>query len=296
MLHTAPDCSTANGNTNSFAARYWVFTIPTNQMSKENLLQVLQDLCSNYCFQQEIGETTNYHHYQGYMALKKKNRLSWLRSKFGPFHFEVCRNKQASINYCSNPNKQRIGQPVFFNITPPYMGEDLIRQENFYPWQQFIFDLTNQTPDDRSIYWIFESRGGVGKSKFAKTLCFHNPNIRLTTATKSADILTCAESHYTTYIFDFPRSLGDFCPFNALEQLKNGYITDCKLKKVGRTLMFKPPHIIIFSNREPNLGKLSADRWKVFEIVDNDLVSIDVNNIWNTNPNPNPNPNSILPL
>lgn len=283
MLQPAPNCSKANGNTESFARVNWVFTIPTNSISSDQLFQLLQGICSRFCFQHEIGETTDYNHYQGYMALKKKNRLGWLRKTLGPFHFEVCRNVDASIKYCSNPSKKRVGDPVFFNLSKPYAGEDLVPQDKFYPWQKFIHNLTITEPDDRSIYWFFEREGGVGKSKFGKTLKFHNPKICLITATKSADILTCVEEHYTTYIFDFPRSIGEFCPFNALEQLKNGFITDCKLKKSGRVLMFKPPQVIIFANRPPATEKLSKDRWRIYEIVNNDLEFIDLYKIHNNN-------------
>jgi len=300
MLQQLQTTPTADGNTGSSAARNWVFTIPVNQFPRELLFQQLQKIAKSFVFQHEVGEETNYEHHQGYIELKKKNRRTFLRNTLGPFHFEVCRNRDAAIKYCSNPLKRRIGKPVTFNLELPYSGEDLLHQDDFFPWQKFLHNIIMTEPDDRSIYWFFETDGCVGKSKFAKTICYHNPNVCLVTATKSADILTCAETHFTTYIFDFPRSLGEFCPFNALEQLKNGFITDCKLKKQGRTLMFKPPHVIILSNRMPKTEKLSQDRWKIYEIKTNDITHINLTKIWDTkynhNPNPNPNQNSLLPL
>jgi len=294
QLHQTP---TEDGNTESVSAkpssssaRHWCFTIPSNQFETLELLQKLQTFCKSGCYQLEEGESTGYLHYQGYIELTKKNRREFLTKRLDAFHYEVCRNIDASIKYCTNPSKLRHGEPVLFNLSLPYSGQDLILEKDFYPWQKFISALVKTTPDDRSIYWFYEREGKTGKSKFAKTMAYHNPKVCMTTATKSADILTCVEKHYNTYIFDFPRSLGDFTPFNALEQLKNGYITDCKLKKAGRTLMFQPPHIIIFSNHEPNIEKLSKDRWKIYNIVDNDLTEVKLNELFiSSNPNPNPN-------
>lgn len=271
QLQTTP---ATNGNTNSFAARKWCFTIPRDAYAPEFLFQELQKITKSFIFQEEVGETTKYKHLQGYLELKKKNRLSFLTNNIGTYHFEVCRNPQASIQYCSDPTKKRIGEPYSYNIDIPYNGEDLIQSPDYNKWQKFIYNMIQTAPHDRHIYWFFDYKGGSGKSKFSKSLAFYNNKICMTTATKSADILTCTEKHFTTYIFDFPRSIGDFTPFNALEQIKNGFITDCKLKKSGRTLFFKPPHLIIFANRPPQTEKLSKDRWKIYEIVNDDIIPI----------------------
>ena len=122
--------------------------------------------------------------------------------------------------------------PEFEDEIIPYTGEDLPKLEDLYEWQQDLLARIQTKPDDRHVYWYYEPTGTMGKTKFGKYLTYHHKKVRMITATKSADILTCVHMRYNTYILDFPRTLGpEFCPFAAIEQVKNGFITDSKLKK-----------------------------------------------------------------
>lgn len=143
------------------------------------------------------------------------------------------------------------------------------RLKNFEPrtWQKDLYDTLMEEPDDRTVTWIVDKIGGKGKSLFCKWISWKHDDVLSCTMNKSADILTLVEEKYKTYLIDLPRSYDvKYCPFNAIEQIKNGYVTEGKLKKTARKLFFAPPHIVIFSNELPDLNKLSNDRWNIIEI------------------------------
>jgi len=63
-------------------ARYWMLTIPVDSFEP-----VLPDGVGFIKGQQEIGDG-GFHHWQLMLILRNPQRLSWIRSTFGPFHAE----------------------------------------------------------------------------------------------------------------------------------------------------------------------------------------------------------------
>ena len=130
-------------------------------------------------------------------------------------------------------------------------------------------------PDDRSIYYFYEIEGNVGKSAFVKHLVHHHKALFIDEGKKS-DIINLA---YNTdmrlcelVILDVPRANGNKISYKTLESLKNGLI--CNTKYEPGNGIFNPPTIMIFSNFPPNKDDkgLSADRWKIAQIIDKKLV------------------------
>lgn len=249
-----------------FRARRWSFTL--NNYTEEEIAHITHQNDCKWCIGMEEGEEGT-KHLQGYVEIPNAKAFKTMKKRIGErAHIApAIKSRQANLNYCRKDGCMLIDD---FPIVKKYTGDDLPKKEDLFEWQKIILNIISEKPDDRVIYWFYEPIGSSGKSKFGKYLAFHHKNVCLTTATKSADILTAVSEEYNTYILDFPRTLGgDYCPFTAIEQLKNGFITDSKLKKQSRILMFDPPHIIIFSNYPPELKKLSIDRWRVYNIYHN---------------------------
>lgn len=257
---TQDDTRGPRGNTLNPRSRKWFFTWNNYEPAHVDTLLEYFKNAEKYIFQEEKGEEKGTPHLQGCVEFKNARAFNTLKKINKNISWRITIDDEAAIEYCGK-EKTRCGKVWSKGIPKKYTGEDLIKE--LRPWQQEIAELIKTKPDNRKVYWYWEPEGNMGKSSLGKYLAFHNPNVCLSTATKSADILTCVDPIYDTYIFDFPRCLGEFLPFTAIEQLKNGFITDSKLKKKARTLMFDPPHVIIFSNYEPDLEKLSADRWVV---------------------------------
>ena len=59
--------------------------------------------------------------------------------------------------------------------------------------------------------------------------------------------------------------------YELLEQIKNGRNLAAKFD--SKELKFHTPNVVVvFSNERPEIGQLSKDRWKIFQIRDDDLL------------------------
>lgn len=255
--------ATGLGNTKSLRckpSRVWCFTL--NNYTEDHIALLEEKLETTFVFQQETGENGT-PHLQGCVYFKKPVRPSE-SIKIKEIHWEKCRSWDLSVKYCSKTDT-RTGKVFYKGVRLPRVDNRIC---GFIPnaWQQQLINIHESDPDWRKIYWYVDLKGGKGKSLLAKYMYTKYNDVCVVTATKSADILTSAEEHYKSYIIDMPRCAGEFCPFNAIEQIKNGFITDAKLKKKARVLCFEPPHVFVFSNHHPDLSKLSSDRWKIIEL------------------------------
>lgn len=245
-------------------SKKWCFTLNNYTTEEVETLETeIKYKAANYIYGYEIGESGT-PHLQGYIEAKIKIRPTECFS-CKRIHWEKAKgNKYQNIEYCSKDGNYITNMPI--DRPDNYILNFDINI--FYNWQKECLSIIDSTPDRRTIYWYWETKGNTGKSTFAKWVCLHRKDARLITCTKSSDILTCADNNIKTYIIDIPRSVEktSFYPWTALEQLKNGYVTDGKLKKQVKITCCAPPHIIIFANYTPDLGLLSSDRWVVKNI------------------------------
>lgn len=221
-----------------------------------------KDICSKYCFQEEVGSETETIHLQGVISCKK--RMRW--SEFGlskRIHWEVCKDVKKAYKYCCKEATRIPGTaPYCYNFTPP-IELDIIKRDKLYDWQVEIINIISNKPDHRTIHWYWETNGNVGKTTFAKYLSYHHKAIPL--EGKKNDILYCAAQFESNiYIYDIERSLEEYVSYGAIEKIKNGYFMSAKYE--SEPIIRNCPHVIIFANFEPDYNKLSADRWNVVRI------------------------------
>lgn len=247
----------------------WCFTLNNYTIEEVETLETeFKKKNIFYIFGKEIGESGT-PHLQGYIEANIKirptecftcKRAHWEKTKG---------TKDQNIAYCSKENNISTNMP----LKRPDLYILNLTIENFYKWQKEVLTIIDETPDRRTIHWYYETKGNTGKSTFAKWVYMHRNDVRLITCTKSSDITTCANDTIKTYIIDIPRSVESqyFYPWTAIEQLKNGFVTDGKLKKHVEVTCCSPPHIIIFSNFIPALTMMSTDRWRIRKIDESDF-------------------------
>lgn len=249
--------------------KYRGFFITAFNNTDQYVLEQLEHFNGKKIVGSETCPTTGRPHHHIYLYCKSPIHWSSIKRIFNDSKIEIAKGKpQHSIKYLS---KQNLIQNDYQELTYIYAGEDLPAYKDLYQWELFILQYTlKDKPNNRELIWIYEKDGKTGKTIFGKYLEFHHKNVCYTTISKSADILTCAEPHYRMYYLDFPRTLGEnFQPFNALEQLLNGAVDDCKLKKTRRKIRMRPPWVIVVSNHLPQADKLSKDRITLFTIKNN---------------------------
>lgn len=138
-----------------------------------------------------------------------------------------------------------------------------------YAWQIEIEKLCATEPDDRKIYWFWESKGGIGKSQFIKYMVVKHKAL-LCQGGKHTDIINlvfnCNMDETSIVFFDIPRANKGHISYSSLECIKNGMV--CNTKYETGVKVFNTPHLIVFANFPPeDESMLSNDRWVIRELV-----------------------------
>ena len=130
-------------------------------------------------------------------------------------------------------------------------------------WQKDTISDIDGPIHDRKVMWVFDEKGGQGKTFLSKYLVSRGDCVRFENG-KSADI----KFGYTgqrCVIFDLSRSQMDHINYEIIESVKNGIIYNTKYECEMR--IYKIPHVLVFSNQRPDETKLSQDRWQIEEVV-----------------------------
>lgn len=253
------------GNTKqSPSAKIWCFTL--NNWTEEEYSSIVQYFCNKnykYIIGKEIGEGGT-PHLQGHVEIAPKQRITYLKKINNRAHWEKVRNKKASIEYCKKENDYVSNMFIAPKIKFPEMDK---------PWQQKILKILEEEADDRTIHWFYDEVGGNGKTTFVKYLAINNKAVLCPAKANDAfhRISKCfnEEGEQTKdldlVVFDIPRSSLDYINYGAIEKIKDGCVVSGKYE--GCQCIFKCPHVLIFANEEPDIRKLSSDRWNIIEIV-----------------------------
>lgn len=248
----------------------WCFTYNNYHIDDIEKIETIFKKIGLYTFQEETG-LNNTPHLQGCITLNKKCRITELKKINPKIHWEKTNNLEASIKYCSKDDT-RTGK-IYTNRYIPKPIK-LINPDR--PYQQFILNIFKTEPDDRSIYWFYESNGNVGKSALCKYI-YCNYNALFLDEGSKKDIMNTIITYnkdFDIVIIDVPRC-NDKVSYKSIESIKNGMCYSGKYE--GGIKIFNPPHVIVFSNSCPDIDKLSIDRWNIYEIQSNyDVKKINV--------------------
>lgn len=252
--------------------RAWIGTLFDDSVAqfRDSLTDLGNDLKCDWIAQLERCPTTHRLHF--HIGLYFKNPVGPSFQSCFPegMHWEFGRNWRAVKKYCCKV-KTRVDGP-WTNIEGLTFREtirDPMSGLEPYPWQAKILEMIKERPHDREIWWFWEPIGNTGKSCLAKHIrmwykaavlggtakdCFCSLKLRL----EVDDV--------KVIIFDLSRSQENWVSYDAIEKIKNGVFFAGKYES-GDVLM-NPPHILVFANFEPILGKFSQDRWKIVRIGD----------------------------
>jgi len=213
-------------------------------------------------------------HYQGYLHCMVKRRPQELGSSLGSKFpgIWVARSsvagQEALKSYCmKRDGTYRAGPWSEKGAVSVYQGEDLPKE--LRPWQQSILSWIKEDADDRTYNWLLDEQGGIGKSKFCKYIMYHKLGAYITFGSAknlSKRLFDVGAKNF--YCIDLPRAKPkDACMqdiFFTLEQLKNGIIQAQMYE--GGEIIFKPPHVWVFSNYSPDYKHASVDRLKTWNV------------------------------
>lgn len=241
-------------------SKAWCFTL--NNYTDEDIKRLpimFAKMHLHYLFAKEVGDSGT-PHLQGYIYGKVNIKMEDLKKVSSRMHLEKAKGDQESnIRYCTKE-----GGEFFSDFYEPVRTITTLR-----PWQKEALKFIHGSADDRSIIWIFDRNGGVGKSSFCKWLVQERDAIYLTEGQKS-DLINIVYNaplinSKSIIAIDIPRANGSHCSYKAFEEIKNGCICNTKYETGMKT--FNSPHMIIFSNDEPQYDQMSDDRWCVLQVV-----------------------------
>lgn len=137
-------------------------------------------------------------------------------------------------------------------------------------WQTDLKTELDGRVDRRKVIWYVDYTGGAGKSTFARRYRSptNTPGLDFTggfivNGGKHADVYY-AYSGERVVFFDWSRDHQDSFPYSVVENFKNGYFLSTKYE--SRAFRFRPPHVVVFANWDPDMSKLSEDRWDIRHI------------------------------
>lgn len=134
------------------------------------------------------------------------------------------------------------------------------------PWQADLISRLDQDPDDRKIIFVVDETGSSGKSWFARFWFTKFPDeTQLLGVGKRDDLAHAVSPDKRFFFFDVPRSQLEFFQYSILEQLKNRIVFSPKYSSRVKVLD-QTPHVVVFTNEEPDRTKLTGDRYEVIYI------------------------------
>lgn len=132
-------------------------------------------------------------------------------------------------------------------------------------WQQELNQILINAPDKREVIFIVDTVGDKGKSWFAHYYCDLHDNAQIIIPGKKADMTFVVEESKRVVFLDCPRSKqGEFIQYDFLEELKNGFIFSPKYESMNKRM--KTPHVVVLMNEEPDMTKLSRDRYRIIRL------------------------------
>jgi len=264
------------------AAKYWCFTahfdegMTVEQVEEKGhqLFAILAKKCKKIAMQVEKCPETGRLHIQG--CIEAETKLRWtefqLNKKMNLFpHFEKQEGTWAqNVEYCTKEDT-RVGRMwlkgVMVNKKVKVLREDQLR-----PWQTQCLEVMTEEADDRTVWWIWSTNGGVGKSSFAKYCAVTLQGVMVANG-KACDILAQVVQYRDSngfwpriIIMNLPRCCEGHVSYMALEQMKDGLGMSSKYE--GGQIIMDPAHCFVFANTPPDYTKMSNDRFKVICLDD----------------------------
>lgn len=134
-------------------------------------------------------------------------------------------------------------------------------------WQNEVKNMLEQPADRRKIIFVVDETGNSGKSWFAH----HYTNLigdhicQVMLPGRKSDMAYALKIGIKILFMDAPRSKqGEHIQYDFLEDLKNGYVFSTKYESRCKT--YEPMHVVVNMNEQPDMTKLSIDRYLIVNI------------------------------
>lgn len=256
----------------------WDITINAENVEPEYIIEWADEHFKRWAFQLEKGEKTGYLHYQFRGSLHTKKRESGVVKLFNAAGFSghvrpTCEKTFATedAKYVMKPETRVEGPWHSGAKESDFIPVDMKDTPVWRPMQQKIIDYIATPPNRRNIYCIVDRDGNKGKSFLAMWLYCHGECNYIPFFTEAKDLMRMVHGLPTrkAYFIDLPRALShkaEYEIYGGIEMLKTGIIYEDRYH--FRMKAINPVHVIVFTNKIPDMKLCSADRWIINDISD----------------------------
>lgn len=240
--------------------KWWDATIPEDAVTDEQLQNYLDELCTKWAYEHEIG-AGGYKHIQLRCVFKVGKQLSTIKNQIpiASAHWSKTQSISRNFDYVE---KDGCVIRSWEKVLRPFMTMELL------PWQEQAMEML-ENQNDRGILIIVDEVGGAGKTTFGKVLeATHKADVCPVCDGDASNYIEYCLNHVSKgYVFDVPKAdsiQSKKAMWRAIEQIKNGLLYDRRY--TSRKMWIEPPKIVVFANEYPPVGYLSHDRWNVYKI------------------------------
>lgn len=133
------------------------------------------------------------------------------------------------------------------------------------PWQEEVNSFLDHDPDDRKIIFVVDPAGNSGKSWLTRYWITKHDSVQVLSVGKRDDLCYSVDVECSIFVFDIPRGQLEYLQYSVLEKLKDRVIYSPKY--ASRTKILKStPHVIVFTNEEPDMTKMTQDRYYIYNV------------------------------
>ncbi|AJP36460.1 replication-associated protein [Avon-Heathcote Estuary associated circular virus 24] len=152
-----------------------------------------------------------------------------------------------------------------FELVGVLAPKPILQEGDPNAWQTTLIEALGLDPDDRKIYFYVDETGGSGKSWLTRYLMTSRDDVQALSIGKRDDIAHAIDVTKKVFLFNVPRTQMEFLQYSILESLKDRMVMSPKYNSMMKVL-HSVPHVVVFSNEEPDRTKLTADRFAVTHI------------------------------
>lgn len=192
----------------------------------------------------------------------KRSDLLELRDAINEGQRDTKRLRQDFPDVCAKyPNF--VAQLILDQVPAPQLFSHPLR-----PWQSELSETLNGPTNDRDVIFVVDESGNNGKTWFTRYYASLHDGTSTILPGKKSDMtyafLQVLRDNTRVVFVDCPRSKSDMFQYDFLEDLKNGRMMNTKYE--SRMFEFTVPHVVVFMNQEPDMEKLSEDRYFIIRI------------------------------
>ena len=149
-----------------------------------------------------------------------------------------------------------------------HLPRELLPAHPLRPWQFKLNEKLKAPPHPREIIFIVDPVGNQGKSWFSKYYrSLHEKNTQVVKPSKAADMAYIIKETTRVFFFDLARSRKLYLQYNFVEELKDREVMSPKYH-TRLVQLCSTPLIVVLMNQYPDITRLSADRYVIYKIGD----------------------------